>query len=128
MLLFKVKQEWDHHPSMDNLISENVRTCIDKILQPEPRKRWTIENILESDWITMNRGLIEMNEQETLALINAQNTNKTENQKHFKKIKANRSVTQHILDKQLPTFFSDSQKIELISNRSKECSKSILKP
>ncbi|VVC44543.1 Protein kinase domain,Protein kinase-like domain,Serine/threonine-protein kinase, active site [Cinara cedri] len=123
----QVKREWCHHPSIGNLISENLKTCVDNILQPEPRKRWVINNILESDWITMNLGLVKMNEQESMALIEAQNLHKLDNQKHLKKIEAKRSGTQQILNKQLPRFFSEVQKMELKSNMSKKYSKGVLK-
>jgi len=113
----KVKRDWDHHPSVESLLSENVKMCIDNLLQPEPRKRWTIDTILDCDWIKMNRRLIKMNEQELLALTEAmQRLNITDNQKHLKKIGANKSDTQQILNKQLPRFLSVTQKIESLSN------------
>lgn len=97
------------------MISENVKNCIDNVLQPEPRKRWTIDKILDSDWIKMNRRLVQMNEQESLALIEAQKK-KIKNKNQIKKIEANISDTQQILNKQLPKFFSFIQKIESTSN------------
>lgn len=105
--LLKVKQEWNHQPSIEKLMSENLKVCINNILQPEPRKRWTIDTIINSDWIKMNRKLIKMTKQESLALVEALNTkNKSFNQKHFTKIEANRSDTQQILNKQSPKFLS----------------------
>jgi len=89
--------------------------CIDNILQPEPRKRWTIDKILDSDWIKMNRKLVKMTKQESFALIEALNKDKKLHKKPFKKIKANRSETQQILDKRSPRFFSIAQQLESIS-------------
>lgn len=68
----------------------------------------------------MNRKLVKMNEQESLALIEALSTNKTVNQNHLKKIEANRSDTQQILNKRPPKFLSIVQQLESISNLSKE--------
>lgn len=56
-----------------------------------------------------------MNEQESVALIEARKQ-KIENQNQIKKIEANISDTQQILNKQLPKFFSFIQKIESTSN------------
>ncbi|CAI6364607.1 unnamed protein product [Macrosiphum euphorbiae] len=50
----------------------------------------------------MNRRLVNMTEQESFALVEAQNQDKTVYQKHFKKIKADRSDTQQILGKRSP--------------------------
>jgi len=106
-----MKREWNHQPLVEKMISENVKMCIDNILQPEPGKRWTIDTILDSDWIKMNQTLIKMNNQESSALFEALSVNKTENQQHFKKIEAYRSETQKILDDQMPKFLSISQNI-----------------
>jgi hypothetical protein len=93
--------------------------CIDSLLQPEPRKRWTIDKILDSDWIKMNRKLVKMTEQESFALIEALNQNKTV-QKHLIKIKANKSDTQQILGKRSPRFFSIAQQLESISSSNRK--------
>lgn len=97
-------------------LSEYVKICIKNILQPETRKWWKIQTILDNDWIKMNQMLAEMNNQESIALENVFNSNKTSNQNYLKKIKANRSETQHILNDQMPKFFSTLQKNESISN------------
>lgn len=97
-------------------LSEYVKICIKNILQPETRKWWKIQTILDNDWIKMNQLLAEMNNQESIALENVFNSNKTSNQNYLKKIKANRSETQHILNDQMPKFFSTLQKNESISN------------
>ncbi|XP_022182401.1 testis-specific serine/threonine-protein kinase 2-like [Myzus persicae] len=130
-LMYKqqVKRDWEHQPSVESIISENLKMCIDNILQPEPRKRWTIDKILNSDWIKMNRRLVNMTDQESFALVEALNQDKTINQKHLKKIKANRSDTQQILSKRSPRFLSIAQQLESISssNREKDGSKYMLK-
>lgn len=114
-----MKREWNHQPSIEKLMSENLKVCIHNILQPEPRKRWTIDTILDSDWIKMNRRLIKMTKQESLALVEALDTkNKLLNQKQFKKIEANRSDTQQILNKQSPKFLSNLRNTESISDQS----------
>lgn len=114
-----MKREWNHQPSIEKLMSENLKVCINNILQPEPRKRWTIDTILDSDWIKMNRRLIKMTKQESLALVEALDTkNKLLNQKQFKKIEANRSDTQQILNKQSPKFLSNLRNTESISDQS----------
>lgn len=106
--LLKVKRDWNHQPSIEKLISENVKICIDNILQPEPRKRWTVENILDSNWIKMNRKLIRLNDQESLALLEALSSDKAANQKQLKKIEAKKSDTQQILNQQPQRFLSFS--------------------
>jgi len=116
----KVKRDWEHQPSIEKIISENVKLCIDNILQPEPRKRWTIDQILDSDWIKMNRRLVNMTEQESSALVEALNQDKTVYQKHLKKIKADRSDTQQILGKRSPRFFSIAQQLDSISSSNRE--------
>lgn len=119
MKLLKVKRDWNHQPSIEKLMSENLKVCINNILQPEPRKRWTIDTILDSDWIKMNRRLIKMTEQESLALVEALDTkNKSLDQKHIKKIEAKRSDTQQILDKKSPRFLSILRNTESISDQS----------
>ncbi|XP_027838280.1 testis-specific serine/threonine-protein kinase 2-like [Aphis gossypii] len=130
-LMYKqqVKRDWEHQPSIEKIISENLKICIDSILQPEPRKRWTIDEILNSDWIKMNQKLVKMTEQESFALIEALNQDKTIHQKQLKKIKANKSDTQQILGKRSPRFFSITQQLESISssNRGTNESKYMLK-
>jgi len=116
----KVKRDWEHQPSVEKIISENLKLCVDNILQPEPRKRWTIDKILDSDWIKMNRRLVNMSEQESFALLEALNQDKTIHQKHLKKIKANKSDTQQILSKRSPRFFSIAQQLESISSSNRE--------
>lgn len=116
----KVRRDWEHQPSIEKIISENVKLCIDNILQPDPRKRWTIDQILDSDWIKMNRRLVNMTEQESFALVEALNQNKTVYQRHLKKIKADRSDTQQILGKRSPKFFSIAQQLESISSSNRE--------
>lgn len=87
--------------------------CVDNFLQPEPRKRWTIDKIVDSEWIKMNQKLVKMNEQESLALVEAlKRVNATENQKHLKKIEAKKSNTQQILKTQRPRFMSTTQQID----------------
>lgn len=122
--LLKVKRDWEHQPSIEKIISENLKICIDSILQPEPRKRWTIDTILNSDWIKMNQKLVKMTEQESFALIEALNQDKTIHQKHLKKIKANNSDTQQILGKRSPRFFSITQQLESISSSNRETNES----
>lgn len=70
-----------------------------------------------------------MTDQESFALVEALNQDKTINQKHLKKIKANRSDTQQILSKRSPRFLSIAQQLESISssNREKDGSKYMLK-
>lgn len=68
----------------------------------------------------MNRKLVNMTEQESLALVEALNQDKTEHQKHLKKINANRSDTQQILSKRSPRFFSIAQQLESISSSDRE--------
>lgn len=116
----KVRRDWEHQPSIEKIISENVKLCIDNILQPDPRKRWTIDQILDSDWIKMNRRLVNMTEQESFALVEALNQNKTVYQRHIKKIKADRSDTQQILGKRSQRFFSIAQQFESISSSNRE--------
>lgn len=94
--------------------------CVQNMLQPKPRKRWTINIILNSDWITMNHKLVNMNEQELLAFMNAQHTNRTLNKNILKKIEAKRSDTQQILNKQSPKFSSAALKMESTIVSSKE--------
>lgn len=72
--------------------------------------RWTIGDILESDWIRI-QGQVKMNKQESLAFTESLNINKLKNQKPLKKIEINRSDTQEIMSKQLPRFFSVSQQM-----------------
>lgn len=72
----------------------------------------------------MNRKLVKMNEQESLALVEALSTNTTVNQNHLKKIEANKSDTQQILNKRPPKFLSIAQQLESTSNLSKENTKS----
>ncbi|CAI6365395.1 unnamed protein product [Macrosiphum euphorbiae] len=99
----QVKRDWEHRSSVEKIISENVKLCIDNLLQPEPRKRWTIDQILDSDWIKMDRRLVNMTEQESLALVEVPNQ-KNNQKKHLKKIKADRSDTQQILGKRSKNF------------------------
>lgn len=102
-------------------MSEHLKICINNILQPEPRKRWTIDTILDSDWIKMNRRLVKMTKQESLALVEAlDTTNIILNQKQLKKIEANRSDTQQILNKQSPKFLSIAQNTESTHGPSNE--------
>lgn len=115
----KVKRDWNHQPSIEKLISENLKTCIDNVLQPEPRKRWTVDNILDSNWIKMNRKLIRLNDQESLALLEALSSDKSANQKQLKKIEAKKSDTQQILNQQPQRFLSITQKIDS-TTKSKE--------
>ena len=111
----KVKRDWEHRSSVEKIISENVKLCIDNLLQPEPRKRWTIDQILDSDWIKMDRRLVNMTEQESLALVEVPNQ-KNNQKKHLKKIKADRSDTQQILGKRSRRFFSIAQQLDAISS------------
>lgn len=116
----KIKRDWRYEPLIEKMISENVKICIDNILQPEPGKRWKIHTILDSNWIKMNRMLVKMNEQESLALLEALSTNKTEKQKHLEKIETNRSGTQQILNDQMPRFFSIPQNVKSLSDIDEE--------
>lgn len=132
MKLLKVQRDWDHRPSVEKILSENVKMCIVNILQPEPRKRWTVDKILDSEWIKMNQKLVKKTEQESFALVEALKQDKTINQKHLKKIKANMSATQQILDKRSPRFISIAQQLESISslrteNHDRNTSKYMLK-
>lgn len=73
----------------------------------------------------MNKKFIKMNEQESLALIEALKTTKiAENVKNIKKIEANKSNTRQILNRQLPKFLSVAQKIESTSEIVKKKSNS----
>lgn len=61
----------------------------------------------------MNKKLIKMNEQESLALVEALKSTKiTEN---LKRIEANKSNTRQILNRQIPRFLSVTQTIESTS-------------
>lgn len=73
----------------------------------------------------MNKKLIKMNDQESLALIEAiKSTKIAENIKNIKKIEAKKSNTRQILNRQLPRFFSVTQKIESTSEMVKKKSDS----
>lgn len=110
--LLKVKRDWDHQPSIDRLISDNVKICIDNLLQPEPRKRWTIDKVLDCDWIKMNIRLAKLNEHESIAFGEALQADRTDNQRHLKHLEANRSDTQRHLNERPQRYLSIEQEVE----------------
>lgn len=108
--LLKVKRDWDHQPSIERLISENVKKCIDNLLQPEPRKRWTIDNVLACDWIKMNQRLAKLNEHESIAFGEALHADRTDNQRQLKHLED--SDTQRHLNERPQRFLSIEQEVE----------------
>lgn len=104
--LLKVKRDWDHQPSIENIISVNVKKCIDNLLQPEPRKRWTIDKVLTCEWIKMNQKLANLNEHETIAFVEALHTDRKDNQRQLKNIEANRSDIQRHLNERPQRYLS----------------------
>ncbi|XP_050436843.1 testis-specific serine/threonine-protein kinase 3-like [Adelges cooleyi] len=109
--IYKVKREWLYRTSIENLLSDEVKTCINNMMQPETRKRWTIDTILNCEWIKMNPKLLTLNEQESLALVDAIKLNKTKNQHHLKKIESNNTETQKIMITRPPQYESQIQSL-----------------
>ncbi|XP_050528128.1 testis-specific serine/threonine-protein kinase 2-like [Daktulosphaira vitifoliae] len=110
-LMYKqqVKREWHYRSSVEQMISQEAKTCVYNMLQPEAKKRWTTDKILNSEWIKMNPKLITMNENETLALVEAMKINQTKHNQHLKKIDSNNTGTQQLLNKRPPKFESHTQ-------------------
>lgn len=64
----QVKKKWKFRSKIERDLSLQVKTLLQRILEPDITKRWTLEQILTSDWIKMDPMLLEMNSIERIAV------------------------------------------------------------
>ncbi|XP_054016093.1 testis-specific serine/threonine-protein kinase 6-like [Hylaeus anthracinus] len=64
-------RKWKFRSKVAPSLSENVKKLVTFLLEPVPTKRWTLKQILSSDWIAMDPRLLVLTPAEQTALNNA---------------------------------------------------------
>ncbi|EEB17053.1 cAMP-dependent protein kinase catalytic subunit, putative [Pediculus humanus corporis] len=64
----QVKKKWKFKSYISTIISAQVKDLLNNMLEPDPAKRFTVEKVLNSEWIRMDPRIQGMSEEENLAL------------------------------------------------------------
>lgn len=59
-------------PEVKASVTPEVVTVVELLLQPNPRERFSLDNLLKSKWMAMDPNLIEMSQMEILAMKQAE--------------------------------------------------------
>ncbi|XP_046826222.1 testis-specific serine/threonine-protein kinase 1-like [Vespa crabro] len=81
----QISRKWKFRRKIDETISENAKTIITNLLEPDVKKRWQIDQILYSDWIAMDPRLLILTPIEQSALNYAIEERKRNEEKFSKK-------------------------------------------
>ncbi|XP_056641567.1 testis-specific serine/threonine-protein kinase 1-like [Diorhabda sublineata] len=68
----QLNRRWKFRPKVVDALSEQIKSLVVHLLEPEITKRYRIEDILNSDWISMDPRLKMMSQAEEAALAQAQ--------------------------------------------------------
>ncbi|XP_076683702.1 testis-specific serine/threonine-protein kinase 6 [Andrena cerasifolii] len=67
----QTNRKWKFRSKVAGSLSENVKRLVSKLLDPDPPKRWKLEQIIKSEWIAMDPRLLVLSIAEQTALNNA---------------------------------------------------------
>lgn len=67
----QIHKKWRFRSKVETVISNQLKECVTRLLEPDIAKRWTVEQVLTSDWIAMDPRLLELNPLEKDALLSA---------------------------------------------------------
>nr|XP_023021986.1 testis-specific serine/threonine-protein kinase 3-like [Leptinotarsa decemlineata] len=68
LLEHQLNGKWKFRSKVDEVVSENVHYVVECLLNPDPVKRWTATQIVESDWIKMDQRLAHLTADEQYCL------------------------------------------------------------
>ncbi|XP_076180038.1 testis-specific serine/threonine-protein kinase 6 [Ptiloglossa arizonensis] len=78
-------RKWKFRSKIAPILSENVKKLVTSLLEPVPTKRWTLSQIITSDWIAMDSRLLVLTPAEQTALNTAMEERKKMEEKFNKK-------------------------------------------
>ncbi|XP_026463703.1 testis-specific serine/threonine-protein kinase 1-like [Ctenocephalides felis] len=67
----QINRRWKFRARVVDALSEQVKKCVINMMEPEPSKRWRIDQVVQSDWIGMDSRLLGLNSAENAALTQA---------------------------------------------------------
>ena len=67
----QTNRKWKFRSKVAGSLSENVKRLVSKLLEPDPPKRWKLEQIIKSEWIAMDPRLLVLTIAEQTALNHA---------------------------------------------------------
>lgn len=72
----EMNRRWKFRAKVAGNLSDNLKTLVGKLLEPDVLKRWKIEQVVNSDWIGMDYRLVNLSPLEKQALEQAQEERK----------------------------------------------------
>ncbi|XP_012144742.1 testis-specific serine/threonine-protein kinase 6 isoform X3 [Megachile rotundata] len=67
----QTNRKWKFRSKVINSLSDHVKKLVTHLLEPNPHKRWKLNQIINSDWIAMDPRLLVLTPAEQIALNNA---------------------------------------------------------
>lgn len=64
----QMEKQWKFRPKIGEILSESLKELVENLLEPNVKKRWTIEQVLDSEWMAMRPTLLEKTVEESNAL------------------------------------------------------------
>lgn len=93
----QINKKWRFRSKVADILSEHVKECVSRLLEPDVAKRWNVDQVLSSSWIAMDSRLTELNQFEKQALAQAHSQKKNANVHpkalNFKDVKKNDEMT-----------------------------------
>ncbi|XP_015188663.1 PREDICTED: testis-specific serine/threonine-protein kinase 3-like [Polistes dominula] len=119
----QLARKWKFRRKVDETISENAKTTVSNLLEPDTKKRWQVDQILYCDWIAMDPRLLILTPAEQSALNNAIEERKR-NEEKFSKKKS--SKIEKKSEKQHDNIIDDPEHIHILKGATKARVSSLL--
>ena len=81
----QMNRRWKFRSKIAQTLSENVKKLVTNLLEPDVSKRWRMDQVIHSDWISMDPRLVVLTPAEQTALNNAIEERKKKEAKYTKK-------------------------------------------
>lgn len=72
----QINKRWKFRAKVADTLSDNLKSVVSKLLEPDVAKRWKIIQVLKSEWIAMDARLTVLSSVEEQALVQAQQEKK----------------------------------------------------
>lgn len=88
----QMNRRWKFRGKIAHSLSENVKKLVTNLLEPDPSKRWKMDQVIHSDWIAMDPRLVVLTSAEQTALNNAIEDRRKSEEKRARKDSKKESV------------------------------------